>query len=246
MTDYSELALVRAMNYLADKQAAIANNLANVDSTGYKRRVSQAMPGATQFSDMLQDELQTISYAEATDWTTGSLTPTANKLHVALEGPGFLMVENTAGRQFYTRDGNMHLDVQGKLVNGHGDRFLDIDGRPISLANGDRLPSDSVQIAVDGSVSAEGEQLGQIGVFSVADTARLRPAGAGRFIDGSGQRAVRDSAARLRQGNLERSNVNALTEMVNMIEVQRTFQGSGRALTIVGRMKTGFINAMNR
>ncbi|MEM7199121.1 MAG: flagellar hook basal-body protein [Planctomycetota bacterium] len=244
MADYAEIALTRSMSFLAETQAAISNNLANVDSTGYKRRVSQALPVSTGFASELGQRLGSVAYQERVDWSSGSLTPTGEPLHIALQGDGFLLVQNESGQQYLTRNGAMQVTPDGRLVNSVGEQFLDPDGAPISLSVDAGLPRAEIKIAPDGSIAVGDLSLGQLGLFAKPEGI-LTPVGQSRYRAPNNARPALAPDTRVSQSNLERSNVDALTEMVHMITVQRGFDASSRALMGLGNMKTQFIQAMN-
>jgi flagellar basal body rod protein FlgG len=252
MTDYSETALVRGMGFLAEAQAAIAHNLANVNSTGFKRQIAVAVPVPGRFEQTLQAALPTVRYAQSTDWTGGALDTTGGPFHLALEGEGFFMVDAGAGRLHYTRNGSMLIDREGMLANAQGQRFLGRDGLPISMRIAAANRSDEVVVSPDGSIRAGSVLLGQVGLFAPPDPARLSPVGQGTYVDPRARPGDQASAPQLaaattvRQGHLEHSNVDSLVELVQMIGIQRGFQAASRALGSLERIKSSFITAVNR
>lgn len=248
MTNYSEIALVRGLNYLSDVQAAIAHNLANVDTRSFKRRSFHTASDTRSFESELQARLPTVRYHETTDWRPGMARETGNRLNVSLDGPYFFRVQDEAGRSFYTRDGEMRLDAQGRLVTRNGMRYLDQKGAEIALRNAEGTPGD-VAISPNGMItdtSGSGQSWGPLGVWSVKDRTALQPRGDGLFVDTAHQDPALAAAPAVQQGYLEGSNVDTLQEMVQMILVQRTFSATQRALTGVGRMHSGLIDNMLR
>lgn len=242
MVDYSEIALVRGMNYLAESQAVTAHNLANVSANGFKRRI--AIAESQEFDSLLNSNLPTVSFGQRTDWTNGSVTTTGERLHLALEGPGFFRVQAENGQKFYTRNGALLIDQQGRLANSQGHVVLDPNDQPISFADAPNMDRTKLRISPDGTVESEGAVFGQVGVFN--GPSRLDPTGQALFADRYGERPVPTTASAIRQGNLEQSNVDSLNELVRMISIQRSFQATSRALTTLGRIKTSFVNAVAR
>lgn len=113
MTQYAENTLVRGLTFLAEKQASIANNLANVDTTSFKRRAAVAQDTGNRFHSLLDRELSAVNYVETSDMQRGTLKETGNRLDVAIDGPQWLRVQNAAGREFYTRNGQLQIAADG-------------------------------------------------------------------------------------------------------------------------------------
>lgn len=248
MGNYAEAALVHSMGYLADAQAAVANNLANVNTEGYKRRVSVAQRSQAAFEDMLGAKLPQPSYSEATDWTAGSLRPTGNRLHVSVEGEGMFVVQGAAGQKLYTRQGQLHINDQGMLTTAHGEAFLGEGGEPIQMGDAAN-PVRDFSIGTDGTISENGgdfRAFGRIQIVRFDNRSALQPIGHGLFHDRAGQQPSAEFPGLIRQGTLEGSNVQTVDELVQMLQVQRTFQATQRALSSVGRLQASYINTMNR
>ena len=112
MTNYSEANLIRGLSFLAERQAAIANNMANIDTSSFKRRIAVAEDAGHDFQSMLNSNLQSIKYREQADYGRGIIRETGNRLDVAIDGDAFLMVENASGNEFYTRNGQMQIDKE--------------------------------------------------------------------------------------------------------------------------------------
>ena len=244
MTDYSEIALTRGMSYLAETQASIAHNLANANTTGFKRCIAVGAADR-DFSTVLKETLPLVRFTAQTDWTNGSLTQTGDSFNAGLEGEGFFMVQDQAGRRFYTRNGNMLLDAEGVLANSTGMRYLDQNGQTISLGTTDTFDRSDLKISPDGTLTVGTTTRAQLGVFA-APAGSLAPVGDALYADASGQRPVPATDAQVRQKTIERSNVDTLTELINMISVQRAFQASGRALASLAQIKSSFMTALNR
>lgn len=245
MTDYAETALVRSMSFLAESQSAISHNLANADTTSFKRLVPVARYAPQHFEGVLGEELRAPEFSADTDWTAGALVATGDPNHIAIDGDGYFMVEDDHGRRYFTRDGSMHRDVAGRLVNDSGHWFLDEDGARITLPT-EFAGDGQIRISPNGTVTDGDRRLARLGVFTVPEPHRLVPAGNSQWIDTAGQQPAAARNATIEQGSLERSNVEALSEMVQMIVVQRSYQAASHGLSSLAKIKSAFIAAMSR
>lgn len=241
MGNYGEQVLVRGLSFLAEKQAAIANNLANLDTTSFKRRVAVAQEAPSSFQTMLDEQLPTITYAEHSDFSRGTTRDTGNRLDVAIDGPYWLRVQNAQGAQFYTRNGELTLDSQGRLTSRNGLAVLDQSGQPIEIGSGEQLPSE-LDISPNGTVNdpATGKDFGRIAVVSLQNPDALIPVGKGLYTDPTNQ-ATTQAGDGLLQSTLEGSNVDSLQELVQMIAVERSFSATQKALSGVGRLQENMI-----
>lgn len=224
-------------NGLESKSRAIeviANNLANVSSVGFKR--------SDIFSQSLRDA-QTNSRAEpmpreVIDFAQGAIQVTGNPMDLALEGGGFFSIETNEGIR-YTRQGNFKLDSQGFLTTPNGDYVLGDSGR--IRVEGEMRFSD------DGKVFINGEQSDQLDIVNISDKSKLFRAGNGLF-GVSDERAVSEvpEGTKVRAGSLEASNVNAIEEMVKLIETYRQFEADQRALKAQDESLNKAVNDVGR
>ena len=208
--------LTRQSGLLRELQV-IANNIANISTTGFRREGIVF----SEFVRRLDRQEDTLSMAAAnahqTYLTQGGLTMTGGALDLAIEGEGFFTIETPDG-QAYTRAGHFTPNAAGELVTVDGLRLLDAGGAPVFV------PAEAVQIAVsrDGTISADGQPLAQLGLVVPDDPSELRRStGVLHEIQGD-TRPVADPV--ILQGFLEDSNVNPITEMARMIEVQRAYE----------------------
>jgi len=202
---------------LMREMRAIANNIANADTTGFRRE-------GVVFSEYmvaLDGRGETLAMANARgrmiDLGPGGMTRTNGQFDIAVEGDGFLMVQTPQGNRL-TRAGAFMTNALGELVNPDGHQLLDDGEAPIVLPPG----AAGVGIGPDGTISADGDPVGRIGVFAAPDPARLRHE-AGTLFDPGGPAEPLQEAV-LRQGFLEDSNVDPVREIARMIEVQRAYQ----------------------
>lgn len=238
-----------------DKNIAnIANNLANVNTTGFKK-------GRAVFEDLLYQNLRQAG-AQATQnteipvginmgtgvrltatqkiFTQGSIQNTQNPLDVAIQGRGFLQVLLPDGTQSYTRDGTLQIDSQGQVVTADGY----IVQPPLSIPP----QTLSVTIGTDGTVSAlvagntTPTQIGVIQLNDFINPAGLQPMGQNLFLETVASGPVQtdipgnNGLGTLLQGSLEASNVNVVEELVNMIQAQRSYEITAKGIQTVDDM----------
>lgn len=246
MTGYGENALVRGLSFLAEKQAAIANNLANVDTTSFKRRSTVALDTGDRFHSMLDRALSSIDYVESSDLQRGNLRETGNRLDVAINGDQWLRVQDDADRSYYTRNGQLHVSVDGYLSTRDGLKVLDKNGQPMLLGRGDDAPS-SLSFSPNGGVTDPdtGKDYGTVAMVALDDASKLVPVGKSLFVDPTNQTGTQ-AADGLQQGFLEGSNVDSLQELVAMITVERSFSATQKALTGVNQLQQNMISQMLR
>lgn len=214
----------------------IANNLANVNTTGYKkdklafhdtflRFAHDSMVDARPY--MRADELwprpdviaKPRQSDQTIDFSQGQLQQTGNNLDFALNGEGFFKVR-TANGDYLTRNGSFQLASDGTLITEQGFEVLG-NGGPITIP-----PGSMVSVNADGAIRSGDEIVGQLDVVSVSDFKQLDKLGNNLFgiKEGSEAQEVPAEDVTVEQGYLEKGNVNVVTEMVEMIEVQRAFQ----------------------
>lgn len=219
----------------------IANNLANVSTTGFKATratfedllyQNYSVAGADGARRPSQIQLGAGSRIDATvrDMRTGSLEQTGNMLDVAISGRGFIVVEDTDGTQRYTRDGQLGVNAEGDLVNSGGQL----------ISPGIQIPEDatSIEIDSDGEVSAlyadsRVMSLGRIEVVDFINAGGLRAVGGNLYeaTPESGEpMVVEDGQVGLQQGQIESSNVDVAIELVAMIEAQRAYELTSKAI----------------
>lgn len=207
----------------------VANNVANVNTNGYKadRSLFEEFLNTPAHEDNFLGRDRRVSYVQDRgtfkDFTQGAAELTKNPLDVAIDGAGFLVVQTPAGER-YTRDGGLQINNQGQLVNASGYQVLGSSG-PIVFQPTDK----DVTIAADGNVTVlEGTNRidsvrGKLRLVSFADAQKLVKEGSNLYSAGAGVAARPDTVSRVRQGFIEKSNVNSVAEMSRMIEVTRTY-----------------------
>lgn len=212
----------------ATRQDTVSHNLANVNTTGFRAQLT-AYRTAPQQGPGLPTRAYSVESTPMVDMKPGSIQQTGRTLDVALQGNGFLVVQDETGQEAYTRSGHMEVNAEGLLVTAGGRPVLG-DGGPISL------PADNeIMIADDGTVSAvprSGSRASAVAVgrMKLVDLPADDPSvtvlrgddGLFRASDGSSLQA--SESVRIASGALEGSNVNAVEMLVNMITVGRQFE----------------------
>lgn len=222
------------MNAQQTRLDNIANNLANVNTTAYKKQ-------SASFEDLFYEEVAANGGDEAQmvqigggvklagtnrDFSGASLVATSSPLDFAIEGDGFFTLETVEGEARYTRDGSFRTDSDGVLVNSAGLRIAGDLSIP-EEHGGIVLGEDGTLTAL--SIDGQGEEvLGQLEIVRFTNAGGLEAIGGNlyRQSDSSGEPQVVElgSSANLRQGYLEGSNVDIANELIGMIEAQRAYE----------------------
>lgn len=221
----------------------IANNLANARTSGYKTErlmfEEYLMPTAN-INDMRGRD-QHLSYVIdrglARDHSMGSFERTGNDFDVAIEGPGWMVIETPEGER-YTRNGEFGLNPQGELVNNSGFRVLG-DGGPIVFGSQDA----NITIAADGTVSSSSGEKGKIRLVEFEDLAAMRKEGENLYQTDLQPTAAAES--RLAQGMIERSNVQTVLETTRMIEVTRAYVSTAKAIDKMNELRRKSIETLS-
>lgn len=209
-------------------QRAHANNLANANTTGFKRDFAQArsMP---VFGEHHPTRAYAMTERPGTDLSAGALMETGRKLDVAVDGTGWLAVQNAQGQEVFTRSGSLQIDTNGLLRNGAGDMVLG-NGGPVALP-----PFQNVQVGADGTISVvpvggPPDQLVAVDRLKLVNppTDALEK-GEDGYIRRKADQAIggvepADASLRVASGFLESSNVNAVEEMIANLQLSRQFE----------------------
>lgn len=236
------------------RMAVISNNLANVNTTGFKK-------GRAAFQDLVYQNIRQVGAqsSQNTQYPTGltlgtgvrivatekvyeqgSLQQTNNALDIAVTGRGFFQITMPDGTLAYTLDGSFHMDGQGNVVTANG----------YSLSPAITIPanSQSVTIGADGTVtvttagSSTPTQVGQIQLADFLNPAGLQPRGDNLLIESVSSGAPQvgtpgtNGLGATQQGSLETSNVNVVEELVSMIETQRAYEMNSKAISTTDQM----------
>jgi flagellar basal-body rod protein FlgG len=215
---------------------AVANDLANTNTTGYKRvRVGFQDLVYSQAGKASEVGVRIGAGARAVDagrtMAQGALQRTDRPLDVAIQGDGFLQVTLPDGRAALTRDGALQVTGSGRLATSDGALL-----RPgITIPAG--TPTDAVAISGDGTVTASGRPVGRLQLVSVRSPQLLQSVGGNAFVATPQSGAPGPArAAAITQGALEMSNVEVSEAMVAMIEAQRSFELASKAIHTADQM----------
>jgi len=210
----------------------IANNVANADTVGFKKD--------NLFVQILKDggvgqatgkgELAGLDVKEFTDFTEGSFRPTGNSLDLAIQGEGFFALETPQGVR-YTRNGSFSVADNGELVNSSGYPVLGTAGH-IEIQNAEKIQRNDITITKGGEMYIGKNLIAKIRLVTFSDMNTLQKTTGTLFMTDEKPSEVRasDENTTVRQGYLEESNVEALSEMVQMVELTRSFESDSRTM----------------
>lgn len=228
-------AQMRAMQMLTKMQDVTANNLANINTPGFK--------GSNVFQKMVQERIDGEMSSRAVpqqqvNMQQGVLEPTDNMLDFGIKGEGFFVVQNENGTHL-TRDGRMHFDTDGYLVDENGSRVMG-DSGPIHMpeylkATGESGADAKLEVAEDGTIRLNNEVFDRLRIVQVEDTSKLEHKGK-NYMDAPGNVLAEDQSSSVMQGFYESSNVDPLNEMVDMMKTTKMFESQQRAITTTDQM----------
>jgi flagellar basal-body rod protein FlgG len=253
---------MRALDIAATGMAAqelnvqvISNNIANMSTTGYKRQ-------RAEFQDLLYEHMSRVGTQTSAQGnilpvgidlgggvktvgtprliTQGTLSQTGNTLDLAVIGDGFFKILMPDGSFSYTRDGSFKLDAQGRVVTSEGN----------VVQPGITVPPSSSSIAINSqgqvSVSVPGSTtptiLGQISLTRFLNEAGLQPVGENLFLETPASGAPQDGTpaidgyGTIQQGSLEQANVDAVSEITNLIAAQRAYEMNSKVISAADQM----------
>ena len=230
-----------SMNAAMDRQRAVANNLANASTPGFREEVF-AVTAATLKDGSIEARAMARGNVRGADMTTGRVTPTGQPLDLAVQGKALIAYQNPAGGELYSRRGDLRVGASGVLENGEGLPVLGAGGGPITVPQGF-----AIAIAEDGSVLATdpaapgvpAQQVDQIKLVSPEGSRLVK--GIDSFLKVPGPNGTNgvlppDPTARVTSGVLEGSNVETAQTLVDMIDAQRAFEQRARIIKTAGEL----------
>jgi len=237
----------------------IANNLANVNTTGFKKEAYSFQDTFQRFAtDYLTDSRTNLRAEEPwprayvmartrlaeqySDQSQGSLQATGNSLDIALVGSGYMKVRTPEG-DMLTRNGSFQLAADGRLITEQGYEVLGSGGSALTLPRDNKLTIDT-----NGRIMADGTEVGVLDLVDVSDPRSLQKQGKNLFGIRKGSKATEVPATdvAVQQGYLEKSNVEIVTELVNMMEAQRAFEINQKIMTTTDGMESLVINKVGQ
>ena len=236
----------------------ISNNLANSATVGYKKEGVTSQSFDEQLTIKIKDESEPITGDRIigsmslgvkigevyTDYSGGSLRETGETFDLALDGDGFFQVavtdRNGEIHMRYTRAGSFHMTSDGYVVNSEGNHLQGESGDVM-------VPTDAGEILVDidGSIYADGEYVDKINLVDFEDYNYLKKYADVMYepVDGA---VEKDATGLIRQGYTEQSNVNVVTEMVNMIAITRAYEANQKVIQSVDQTLENSANSIGR
>lgn len=226
--DVSTLVLLSNEAALRRRMDVVANNIANLNTTGFKREapVFREMVDRMNVSPEEPAGGKRVSFVidmgVVHDTSQGAFASTGNPLDAMIDGEGYFKLQRPDGSFAYTRAGHFQVSATGQLVGPGGFPVVSANGQPIEVPTDE---AQAVTITADGGVHGRTNEIGRIGVYRFTDDAVLAQAGDGLF---DGPATATAGETRLKIGGVEASNVNAVVETSDMVEIMRTYQASQR------------------
>lgn len=222
----------------------ITNNLANANTVGYKKEGSTSQAFDSLYTQKIKDDSEGyidrnigkeslgVKIGETyTDYSQGSFKVTGNTFDLALEGTGFFNIEFTSKSGVtstrYTRDGSFSINNEGMLVTEDGDYLLGQSGGHIQIPDGAKVAIDEL-----GNIYADEELVDTVKITDFEDYNYLQKYGENLYtaVDGATEK---NADCKVRQGYLEMSNINVISEMVEMITISRAYESNQKAIQTI-------------
>lgn len=216
------LAVNRQVGLRAEMQT-IANNIANMGTNGFRREGLAFTEHVVAIRDGASVSMADLGARYASD-LPGEVTITGGRFDVAIEGKGYFLLQS-GDETVLTRAGVFQLSAEGFLVTPSGDRVLDAGGAPITI------PPDAANVLIggDGTISSNGVPIAQLAVVSAPPERMSRSGNTAFRVEGGAYEPV--EFPKLRQGAIERSNVDPVGEVARMIEVSRAYEMAQSVIT---------------
>lgn len=244
---------VNGMQALIEQNDSTANNVANVNTVGYKKQSlvfkniydSNIIQKSAKTGDIrslgelsIGSQVQKLTY----DFSQGALDKTGNTFDLALEGDGFFKIQSNDGNISYTRNGSFTLNNNGNLVTKDGDLVLDNKGKPIKInTNGVVMRSiNDIIISEEGQISLDNEtnpiKMQKIGVYDFSNKEDMICVGGSKFkpTDITTNPELKAEKFAVQQGSLEMSNANVVNEMIKTISTSRNYEALSKLVKANG------------
>ncbi|EQF63341.1 flagellar hook-basal body family protein [Clostridioides difficile CD175] len=233
-----------ALSANQSKLDIISNNIANSDSTGYKKI-------NMEYSDLVDEALNRPSYptngndistgtgAKATApmriYEQGALAPTDRKSNLAIDGEGFFRVIRKDGTYAYTRNGGFNVDALGKIVDDNGN-ILDVQFEAGYNYNNTNIDSTNLTVSRNGELFVDNKKIGKINLYQPIGTQNFISEGDSLFVATDAAQIKQVEKVDIVQGYRERSNVSLQEEFVDLIATQRAFQMNSKGIKTADEM----------
>lgn len=228
--------LTRQSGLMREMQV-VAHNIANISTTGFRREGVIFSEYVKRMEDGPSLSMA-LGNARHMDLRQAGLSQTGGTFDFAIQGEGFFLIETPQG-QSLTRAGSFMPNAEGELVNPDGHRLLDAGGAPVFV------PPDvaSIALSTDGTLSGNGQPIAQIGLWQPGDPLKMTHAGGTIFKSDTVEPA---ESTTILQGFVEDSNVNPISEIARMIEVQRAYEMGQGFLEKEDERMRGVIQTLGR
>lgn len=225
-------AVIKASNVLLAKNDMISNNLANINTSGFKR------------DDVVFDVLEhgyneELPLDQYTDFDQGDLKSTGNLMDFAISGEGFFTMESSEG-QLFTRNGHFSISDEGMIEDSFGNRLLGSSG-PVEVLGQNGVPGE-VRITEKGEVMVNGDIVNKLLITDFEDKHELEKVGNNLFKPNEGVTGESIESKGIVQGFLETSNINPVNEMVNLINMHRQFEATQKVMRTFDQIAEDAIN----
>ncbi len=229
--------VVDRWNQRIEQLDSVTNNLANAASLGYKSFRVQFK----ELTDTAASPAQTTKVANIvnTDFSRGAIQATGNPLDAAIEGEGFFAIQTASGIA-YTRRGSFSVSKSGNLVNDSGENVLSRTGNKINITGG------TVQIGGEGDIFVDGGKVDSLKVVKFADKTKLERLPGSMFHDPGTAGLTEEKKPQIHAEHVEASNVNVVSEMVQLINVQRMIEFYQKNMQAIGDMDKLSSNRIGR
>jgi len=225
-------AVVKASNVLLAKNDMISNNLANINTSGFKR-------DDIVFDVLEQGYQEDMSVDQYTDFDQGDLKSTGNLMDFAISGEGFFTLESDQG-QVFTRNGHFSISEEGMIEDSFGNRLLGSSG-PVEVLGQNGVPGE-VRITEKGEVMVDGDIVNKILITDFQYKHDLEKIGNNLFKPNEGVTGEAIESTGIVQGFLETSNINPVSEMVNLIDMHRQFEATQKVMRTFDQIAEDAIN----
>jgi flagellar basal-body rod protein FlgF len=245
MENPSYIALSQQMA-LRRQMDVIATNIANVSTPGFKAErimFAELLAGKAPYSSSPTGSTRPgLSFVNEVgmlrDTSDGGMSQTGNALDLALNGPGYFVVDTPNGPR-YTRQGAFRLNQDGRIVTADGYALLDAQSRPISIRPGESR----IEISTKGAVTTESGEVGRIQIAQFENEQAMRKIGAGLYET---DQAPIAGDAEVRQGMIENSNVKAVNEITTMMDILRRYQSAQKIIDSDHELERKAIDKLSR
>ncbi|WP_417689766.1 flagellar basal-body rod protein FlgF [Roseibium sp.] len=237
------ITLSRQMS-LRNQMDMVANNMANITTTGYKTQrmvfeeVLMPLAEATEFMQGDKNLSYVQDYGAGLNFNQGSIKLTGNDFDIAVDGEGWMVVQREDGTEAFTRNGAFHLSPTGVLVTAEGQPVL-TDGGPVIFTREDG----KVDIAEDGTIVSELGIRGQLRIVTFEDPENLKALGENTYFH---ENPVDFAQARVIQGGLEQSNVQGVIEIAHMVRITRAYETVSKLMADTDDLRKQAIQTLGR